>query len=924
MADQSAAQASLWRFGELEFDELRRELRLKGRAVELESKPLELLLQLLRHAGEVLTKEELLDSVWPGVITVEGSLTTAISKLRKAIGDDEQTLIVTVPRIGYRLMAAVQRKPISAPELAGLSFRPGEPVTGRDQWKLSRRLDLSPSSEVWLAEHIKTREPRVFKFAADGLRLRALKREVTLARVLREALGERAHFVRIHEWNFDQAPYWLESEYGGLDLIGWSEQQGGLGTVALSERMDLLAAIAEAVGEAHGAGVLHKDLKPANVLVSTRADGSRQIKVADFGSGRLLGDELDALSITRLGFTQATAAELDPIAGTPLYIAPEVLAGGGATAAADVYALGVMLYQMIVGDFRKPMAPGWEADVDDELLREDIAAAAAGAPTRRLQSAAEMADRLRQLAARRADRQQTNTLLARSRTAEAVLLRARARRPWLIVAVGTLIAALVVSTGFYLRADESAALAREQAGITQVVNDFLIRDLMSTADPRYSESNQISLINAVRKASLRIDERFGTQPGLAAQLHLTVAQALATVGEPQDAREAFDRACPALQSQARIDCEIARIRLLSKLGEYTDAEHALAAVVPADGWASLPAQTELSWLMADADLAWQRDENEKAKAGARRSMQRYEELQALRPNDEALRDLGVDLRRLSAGILQWCRDLEAARSILKDLMPQAIARFGARNGLVIDIRNKAAINLIALRKLDEALPLAKSNLDDAAAAFGDTAIMTQQARGNLAFLYNQYTELAREHGEDTAQYAPFQQQAIALTLGIRDYCLQRFGESGYCVGALQDHALSLLNAGRHEEAATEYARTRSLAAKASGENSPSANRIAFLASEMLLTARQPALAKGFLDRVSLDELRAAMPDYALDCRWPFTWAQYHLQLRDFAKAVPLLKAASSAAPQSGENAYLADDIRKTVSSLPAQWQQQVH
>ena len=57
----------LWRFSDYEFDELRRELRVKGKPADLESKPLEILLQLLLHAGEVVTKEELLESVWPDV-----------------------------------------------------------------------------------------------------------------------------------------------------------------------------------------------------------------------------------------------------------------------------------------------------------------------------------------------------------------------------------------------------------------------------------------------------------------------------------------------------------------------------------------------------------------------------------------------------------------------------------------------------------------------------------------------------------------------------------------------------------------------------------------------------------------------------------------------------------------------------------------
>ena len=132
----------VWRFANCEFDELRRELRVNGRRVELESKPLDLLLQLLLHSGEVVTKEELLDAVWPSVMVVDGSLATAVSKLRKAMGDEQHPVVLTVFRIGYRLAVPVYCK-TAAPVAAGLelSFRSGDLVPGREQWRLERLVE---------------------------------------------------------------------------------------------------------------------------------------------------------------------------------------------------------------------------------------------------------------------------------------------------------------------------------------------------------------------------------------------------------------------------------------------------------------------------------------------------------------------------------------------------------------------------------------------------------------------------------------------------------------------------------------------------------------------------------------------------------------------------------------------------------------
>ncbi len=433
----------LWRFADYEFDELGRELRVKGRPVELESKPIDILLQLLLHAGEVVTKEELLESVWPDVTVVDGSLATAVSKLRKAMEDEDHPVIVTVPRVGYRLGVPVYCKTVAAAAGPDLGFKAGDSVPEREQWRLSRPMEISGSSKVWLAENPKTHEQRVFKFAADRVRLKGLKREITVSRFLRESLGDRPEFVRILEWNFETSPFFLESEYAGPNLAEWAEMQGGLSKVSYETRLQLLVDVAKAVADAHGIGVLHKDLKPANILVVPGNNGEWQIKLADFGSASLFDpSRLQALGITNLGFTQTASLESQAaLTGTLMYLAPEVLAGQSPSAGADVYALGVILYQLSIGDFRKPLAPGWEAAIQDPLLREDIAVAACGDPDCRLETAAELAERLTNLDRRRAERQQQVEAARRRELAERRRAQARARIPWFLLAAVVVVAA---------------------------------------------------------------------------------------------------------------------------------------------------------------------------------------------------------------------------------------------------------------------------------------------------------------------------------------------------------------------------------------------------------------------------------------------------------------------------------------------------
>jgi TolB-like protein/class 3 adenylate cyclase/cytochrome c-type biogenesis protein CcmH/NrfG len=99
-----------WSFGPAVLDERTLELQVKGRLVALERKPLEVLQHLLNHAGEAVTKDALLEAVWPGRILTETVLTKCIARLREVLKDDDQTIIKTVHGYGYRLITPVKRE----------------------------------------------------------------------------------------------------------------------------------------------------------------------------------------------------------------------------------------------------------------------------------------------------------------------------------------------------------------------------------------------------------------------------------------------------------------------------------------------------------------------------------------------------------------------------------------------------------------------------------------------------------------------------------------------------------------------------------------------------------------------------------------------------------------------------------------------
>jgi len=151
------------------------------------------------------------------------------------------------------------------------------------------------------------------------------------ARFRREAraAARLAHpgVVGVFDQGTDGEVSYLAMEYvDGQNLRGELARQGAF---SLGDALTTIATILDALGSAHRAGLVHRDIKPENVLVS--ADGT--LKVADFGLARAV--------------TEATAASTGNLLGTVAYLSPEIITSGAADARADVYAVGIMLYELL-------------------------------------------------------------------------------------------------------------------------------------------------------------------------------------------------------------------------------------------------------------------------------------------------------------------------------------------------------------------------------------------------------------------------------------------------------------------------------------------------------------------------------------------------------------------------------------------------
>jgi eukaryotic-like serine/threonine-protein kinase len=185
------------------------------------------------------------------------------------------------------------------------------------------------------------------------------------ARILRRIVDGRV--VRVHDVGIvDERPYFV------MDFIGGGTADDLIGTLDLQAAVDIAEQAARAVQVLHDNDVLHRDIKPSNFLL----DSSR-VLVSDLGSAKRL----------------AEASRITVTTGTPAYMAPEQVMGDPLDARADVYALGVMAYELITGKppalGRRSLTTGTSPTVD-----KAIGWATKPKPEDRPDTAAEFADAL--------------------------------------------------------------------------------------------------------------------------------------------------------------------------------------------------------------------------------------------------------------------------------------------------------------------------------------------------------------------------------------------------------------------------------------------------------------------------------------------------------------------------------------------------
>lgn len=366
--------------------------------------------------------------------------------------------------------------------------------------------------------------------------------------------------------------------------------------VTVADRLRLMALVGDAVQHAHSKGVIHRDLKPGNIIVAegTRAAPPRgsikdldrsaadeassgirpasQPKVLDFGVARLLDSEPGEPAMTEAG----------ALLGTVAYMSPEQLAGEpeGVDVRTDVYAMGVILYELLTGrlpyDVRdKPLAEAariirfdeprpmrWNPDGTRARFDRDVetivAKAMAKDRERRYSTAAAFADDLRRYLAH-------EPITARPATAAYQLARLARRHRGLAVGVALALLSLTIglgaSIGLYLRAEQQRVRAEHQRQAAEEQRDradaseaagnalqgYLIDDLLKAAAPERL-GKDARIIDVLRDASAGVASRFSGQPAEEARVRSALAEVFTALGLLEEAEEQRDQAVAVLEA----------------------------------------------------------------------------------------------------------------------------------------------------------------------------------------------------------------------------------------------------------------------------------------------------------------------------------------------------------------------------------------
>jgi serine/threonine protein kinase len=639
-------------------------------------------------------------------------------------------------------------------------------------------------------------------------------------------------------------PYFAMELVSGEPVTAYADRAG----LDHAGRLRLLAEIADAVHHAHTKGVIHRDLKPGNILVDERG----RVKVLDFGIARLVEDGDDASAFDAC---ERTLSRTGQLIGTVSYMSPEQVSGaiGDLDTRSDVYTLGVIGYQLLTGvmpydtDGRsvvetarliaehqpRPLAAA------DSSLRGDVGTIIGTAlekdRERRYQSADELA--------RDIGRCLRDEPIAARPPSTVYLLRkfAKRNRP-LVLGASAAVAMLVLGVIGTAWQAYAATRARERAetrtAVALQINGFL-RTMLESADPTIAQGRELTVREVVDRAA----EDIGTaplDPEVEADVRYTLGKTYSLLGDYPEAEAMLTRSIelfrsiPGLEPRFRISAERQLGFVLSESGRPVEAAAiAQGAIVeltalygPGDP-DTLAARSELAKNMLEQGMVSEA-------VGMMRSVAADAERE-LGPDSE----ITITLLHNLSSALGNAGDLAGSVELNERVLERRLAALGETHPDTITSMNNLATTLVRLGEKERAEGMMREVLRLRRDVLGSEHRSTATAMQNLSGLLIQQGRL------DEAE--PLVREAYSV-------CRERLGESHtVTLSAMNQLAYLLEDRGKLDEAEAMFRETIRILERSAGRDHPEmfapVNNLASLLVKMGRAREAEPMYRDLLERV---------------------------------------------------------------------------